>query len=81
VGKDNLVTSTITGALAAYLGVAGYAFVFRGEVLGHTDFSDVALTLGLGVGIGALYWAICGRRERVQRKARAKEEAAIRAME
>lgn len=76
VGWDSLATSTIIGAVIGYLIIAGVA------VLGvYTDLSDVVIISGLGAILGALYWAICGRKERTQRKAREKEQAAIRAME
>ena len=77
VGKDSLATSIIVGAVVAYLEVAGIALVLDL----YTDLSDAMLTLALGAALGALYWAICGRKERTQRKAREKEQASIRAME
>jgi hypothetical protein len=76
VGWDSLATSTIIGGVIGYLIVAGVA------VLGvYTDLSDVVITSGLGAILGALYWVICGRNERTQRKAREREMNAISAME
>jgi O-antigen/teichoic acid export membrane protein len=69
------------GAVVGYLGVAAFAGVLFRVVPGYFELSDAVLSLALGAVLGALYWAICIRKERAQRKAREIEQAAIRAME
>ena len=79
--KDGFAMATVMGALIGYLGVTPFALVSLGEVPGQRGMSDAVLSLALGAALGALYWAICIRKERAQRKAREIEQAAIHAME